>query len=69
MKYIVNEKEWPSVKKTTGSMFMAEHEWYWEQEIEKTEIDTVRRVHIRVRVDEDDEYPMRTLVGFVSKPN
>jgi len=66
---ILNENEFPSIKKTTGSVLMARHEWFWEQEIEKTEVDTVRRAHIRVRVNENDEYPITTLVGFVSKPN
>lgn len=66
---ILNETEFPPVKKTTGSVLMAEHEWFWEQEVEKTEVDTVRRVHVRVRVNENDEFPMTTLVGFVGKPN
>jgi hypothetical protein len=48
---------------------MAEHEWYWEQEVEKTDIETMRRVLIRVRTNEDDENPLITLVGFVSKPS
>ena len=66
---IENESEWPSIKKTDGSVLMAEHEWFWEQEVEKTEVETIRRVHIRVRVNEEDEFPMTTLVGFVGKPN
>ena len=66
---IQNETEWPAIKKTDGSVLMAEHEWFWEQEVEKTEVEIVRRVHIRVRVNENDEYPMTTLVGFVSKPD
>ena len=66
---ILNEKEWPEIKKSTGSVMMAKNEWFWEQEVEKTEVETVRRVYIRVRVKEDDEFPATTLVGFVSKPN
>lgn len=67
--HILNDREWPSVKKTTGTQIMAEHEWYWEQEVEKTDDDRVRRVYIRVRSNEDDEYPLVTLVGFVSQPS
>jgi len=67
--FILNEREFPGIKKTTGSTLMANHEWFWEQEVEKTEVDTVRRVHLRVRVNENDEYPITTLVGFVSKPD
>ena len=67
---ILNEKEFPSVKKTTGSVFMANHEWFWEQEIVKVpDTDLMRRAYIRVRVNEEDEYPMTTLEGYVSNPN
>ncbi|MGD8567475.1 MAG: type II secretion system minor pseudopilin GspI [Gammaproteobacteria bacterium] len=66
--HILNDSEWPAVKKTTGSALMAEHEWYWEQQVEETDDERVRRVYIRVRVNEDDEYPLTTLVGFVSRP-
>lgn len=66
---ILNDTEWPALKTTKGSVFMARHEWYWEQEVEKTEVDTIRRVHVRVRVNENDEFPMTSLVGFAGKPN
>ena len=66
--HIMNDKEWPSIKKTTGETLMAEHEWHWEQEVEKTPVEKIRKVYIRVRSDEDDEYPLITLVGFVQQP-
>ena len=66
--HVMDDSQWPAIKKTTGTTLMAEHEWHWEQEVEKTEVDTIRRVYIRVRSNEDDEYPMINLVGFISKP-
>lgn len=66
---ILNEREWPPLKTTNGSVLMAKHEWFWEQEVEKTEIDTIRRVHVRVRINEEDEFPTMSLVGFVGKPS
>ena len=66
--HIANETEWPSIKKTTGETLMAEHEWHWEQEVIKTPIDNVRRVYIRVRTNEEDEYPMAVLEGYVRNP-
>ncbi|WP_455200492.1 type II secretion system minor pseudopilin GspI [Kaarinaea lacus] len=66
--HIANDREWPSIKKTTGTSLMAEHEWHWEQEVEKTPVEKIRKVYIRVRVDEDDEYPIITLVGYVQQP-
>ncbi|WP_455206615.1 type II secretion system minor pseudopilin GspI [Kaarinaea lacus] len=66
--HINNDREWPAIKKSTGTALMAEHEWHWEQEVEKTPVEKIRKVYIRVRVNEDDEYPMATLVGFVQEP-
>ena len=67
--HIANDKEWPSIKKTTGTSLMAEHEWYWEQEVEKTPVEKIRKVYIRVRSNEDDEFPIITLVGYVQEPS
>lgn len=61
-------KEWPSVKETKGSQELARHEWHWSMKVEKTEMDSMRKVFVRVRVNEDDEYPTVTLIGFVRQP-
>lgn len=66
---IQNETEWPAIKKTDGSVLMAEHEWFWEQEVIKAPgTDLMRRVYIRVRVNENDEFPMATLEGYLRQP-
>lgn len=66
---IQNETEWPAIKKTDGSVFMAEHEWFWEQEVIKAPgTELMRRVYIRVRVNENDEFPMATLEGYLRRP-
>ncbi|HEY5604681.1 MAG TPA: type II secretion system minor pseudopilin GspI [Gammaproteobacteria bacterium] len=67
--HIANDREWPPTGKSTGTALMAEHEWHWELEVEKTPVDKIRKVYIRVRVNEDDEYPMTTLIGFVQEPS
>jgi general secretion pathway protein I len=67
--HIRNDREWPDIKKSTGTALMAEHEWHWEQEVEKTPVDKIRKVSIRVRIKEDDEYPMAALVGYVRQPS
>lgn len=67
--HVMNDKEWPAIRKTTGTALMAEHEWHWEQEVEKTPVDKIRKVTIRVRVNEEDEYPMATLTGYVQQPS
>ena len=70
--HIGNRKEWPDLRKTTGSSIMAGHEWYWTVEGKKPEgmqEDTIRKVEIQVRASENDEYPVTTLLGFVGKPS
>ena len=65
---ILNETEFPPIKITTGSVLMAEHEWFWEQKVEETD-DNFRRVIISVRTNEDDEFPQSALTGYVRKPS
>jgi len=66
---IDNDKNYPDARKTTGTMFMGEHEWHWEQEVVKFEKDdTLRRVYIRVKANEEDKYNLATLEGYVRKP-
>jgi general secretion pathway protein I len=67
---IRNDTDYPAASKTTGTALMAQHEWYWEQEVVKFEKnDTLRRVYIRVRANEKDEFTMATLEGYVRKPD
>jgi hypothetical protein len=56
--------------KTRGSSLMAGHEWYWVQDVQKPPMGEqyLRKVIIEVRTNEDDEYPLVTLTGFVGKP-
>jgi general secretion pathway protein I len=61
-------KEWPAPRKTTGSEMMAEHEWHWTMEVENTDDETVRRIEIQVRSNEDDANPTVNLTGFIGRP-
>lgn len=66
---IHNDKDYPDAKKTSGTMLLGEHEWYWEQEVVKFEKDdTLRRVYIRVKANEDDKFNLASLEGYVRKP-
>lgn len=65
------KKEFPAFRTTTGSTILAEHEWYWTQEVIKGDpaVDKlIREVQIQVRTNEEDEFPLITLIGFVGKP-
>lgn len=65
-------KQWPALRTTTGSEIMAEHEWFWSQDVQKVPAPEaqqfMRKVIIQVRINESDESPMATLTGFVFKP-
>lgn len=60
--------KWPSTRTSKGSTLMARHEWFWEMKVSKTEIESMRRVEIAVKADEDDENALVTLTGFVGRP-
>lgn len=65
-------KQWPALRKTTGSEIMAEHEWFWSQDVQKVPAPEaqqfMRKVIIEVRTNESDESAMATLTGFVFRP-
>jgi hypothetical protein len=61
-------QEWPAARETRGSTVMAEHEWFWEMDVENTDDETVRRVEISVRTNEHDDNPLVSITGFVGRP-
>lgn len=65
-------KQWPALRKTRGSVMMAGQEWFWEMEVQKTPAKALeqrlRKVTIRVRLNEEAEYPITSLSGFVGRP-
>ncbi|MCG6968969.1 MAG: type II secretion system minor pseudopilin GspI [Gammaproteobacteria bacterium] len=60
-------QEFPAARKTTGSTLMAEHEWFWTMDVTDTQDESVRKVEIAVRTNEDDENSLVNLTGFVGK--
>jgi general secretion pathway protein I len=62
--------QWPATKTTKGSSLMAKQEWYWSTKVTKTPdgFDLIRKVDITVRINEDDESSLVTLIGFVGRP-
>jgi general secretion pathway protein I len=61
-------KEWPAMTTTRGSALMASHEWFWTMKVSSAPDKSVRRVDISVSAEEDDEYSLVTLTGFVVQP-
>lgn len=59
---------WPAVGDQDEVAEMAGREWFVTVVTEDTPDDDVRRLELEVRTDEDQEYPLGTLVGYLSKP-
>ncbi len=48
-------RTWPETGRSNGRIEMAQREWFWEREVEKTPDDRLRRINLRVRLNSDDE--------------
>ena len=65
--------EWPDLGKIHKSTTMAEHEWFWTQEVLKV-IDPItqkpstltRQLQLTVYLDEDREHSLAKLIAYVS---
>lgn len=63
------DNPWPSRGDDDGKMEMAGREWFWTTEVLDTPDPDMRRVEIKVRMDDDEDLPaVSTLTGFIVKP-
>lgn len=62
------EKTWPSLGKSTDSISMANHEWHWQREIQKTLSPETRKIIYRIYVDEDRQQQVSKLIGYITNP-
>jgi general secretion pathway protein I len=61
------ERDWPSLKTTTGTSEMADRSWRWQEKVISTPIVQLRRVEIEIR-DENGPDVLAKLVGFLRDP-
>lgn len=66
------KQEFPSLGIEKGSEVMANHEWFWQRNVNKTpgreEISSrSRQIVIEVRRDKDDKKPMVSVMTFIGK--
>jgi general secretion pathway protein I len=61
------EKEWPGKGDTKGSTQMAGTEWFWTSTVYETEDKNSRQIEFRIYLDEDREYSLTRLVGYLSR--
>lgn len=60
---------WPETGTSDGRVDMARRDWFWEQEVQKTADDRIRRVTLRVRLDNADEDAwLISLSAFLAQP-
>ncbi len=61
------ERDWPSLKTTTGTSEMAGRSWRWQEKVISTPVAQLRRVEIEIR-DENGPDVLAKLVGFLRDP-
>jgi general secretion pathway protein I len=61
------ERDWPTLKTTTGTSEMAGRSWRWQEKVISTPIVQLRRVEIEIR-DENGPDMLAKLVGFLRDP-
>lgn len=55
----------PSTGKTSDEVEMAQRRWRWTAEVSQTQLESMRRIDVRVRREEDDDdYSLATVTGF-----
>ncbi|MGJ8669437.1 MAG: type II secretion system minor pseudopilin GspI [Oceanococcus sp.] len=63
------ERNWVATGRSNGRLEMAQQEWFWEREVEKTPDDRLRRVSLRVRLNSADEDAwLSSLSAFFAQP-
>lgn len=61
-------KKWPRVSKTTGEEVSANQEWYWKQKVTATDDPLLRRIDINVSLNNDRDFVLYHLTGFMAAP-
>ena len=58
-------REWLEPGVTTGTETMANQTWHWETDVQNTEVPELRRVTIRLLLDDEEK---ASLITFLGKP-
>lgn len=62
------QPQWPELGRNNGETEkMMGHIWYWETEVKKTSVKTLRRIEVSIKLNEDSETVNGYLVGFVGE--
>ncbi len=61
------DQAWPPKNNKKGQVEMAGREWHWQQKVVKTTDKDMRAIVMEVRLAEDDEHAIASLMTYVSK--
>jgi len=62
------KKSWPRVSQTTGEETAANQDWYWKQKVIATDDPLLRRIDIDVSLNNEREFVLYHLTGFMAAP-
>ncbi len=58
---------WPPKNNQKGDVEMAGRKWFWQQKVIKTENNEMRAIVMEVRVNEDDELAVTSLMTYLAQ--
>lgn len=67
MTEVMLERKWPPRNNDKGEVEFASQTWFWQQKVIKTTSDNMKAIVIEVRLDEDDDSPITSLMSYVAK--
>lgn len=59
---------WPDTGTSDGDVQMANQEWTWEMEVSETAAEHLRRVEVRVFLEDEPESSLALVTGFIGEP-
>ncbi|WP_246058353.1 type II secretion system minor pseudopilin GspI [Litorilituus lipolyticus] len=58
---------WPPKNNRKGEVELANRTWFWQQKVIKTANNEMRALVMEVRVKEDDEFPVTSIMTYVAQ--
>ncbi len=60
-------KVWPSTGNSNGNTELARQRWHWQMKVENTPDSTLRKVIVKISLDENKEKTFYTLNGYIGQ--
>jgi len=66
---LISEKTWPPKNNERGSVDMLDRTWYWQQEVQATNDESLKAIIITVGTDPDYKGSITSVTSYVAKSN